>query len=86
MWEEQGMAAQYRVGPLKSALRDMLGERLSRLLEQALDAASRRSNPAGNGVDIKTRITEATRNLGQDCAQLHGLQPAPGDDLLSFGG
>jgi len=81
----EGRIAQHRVGALKSALRDMLGERLPSLLEQALDAAPGQAEPAGDGVDIEIRIAEAPRNLSQDRAQPRGLQPAPGDDLLSFG-
>jgi hypothetical protein len=71
---------------LKPTFHNVLGERLSRLLEELLDLSPRQAEDAGDAVEIAIGIAEATRDLPQDRPQPRGLHPPLRNNLCGFGG
>src|SRR5215831_5140783 len=83
---EVPVIGQHGLGAVEAAFHDMIGERFSSLLQQALDIAARQAEVAGDAVELEIRVAEALRDHREDRAQTRGFQPTLPNDLSGLGG
>src|SRR5262249_6939829 len=74
------------MGAVEAAFHDMIGERFSSLLQQALDIAARQAEVAGDAVELEIRVANARRDHGGERATPRGSQPRLPNDLSGRGG
>jgi len=78
--------AQHCEGALEPVFSKVLGERLSRPLQEQLNVSSRQAERAGHMIEIEVWIAEPLPDPRQDRPQPRRLYPTFRNDLLGFAG